>query len=108
LVFRASDAITLNASMLASGKRLDSAFSPAETGGYALLNLGAELRLGDAWSADLRLENIFDRAYETALGYPQAGRSAFLRVRYNHRVAARHRQAELSRFSSLSVMLPNV
>lgn len=87
LVFQASETLSLQASMLASGKRLDSAFSPAETGGYALFNLGAELRLGEAWSADLRLENVFDRAYETALGYPQAGRSAYLRVRWNQRVA---------------------
>jgi vitamin B12 transporter len=50
--------------------------------GYALLDLRAEYRLATDWSLGARLENLFDVDYETAFGYNQPGRGAYLTVRY--------------------------
>ena len=82
LVFSPSSDITLGADMLLTSRRKDSGFSTDYIGGYMLLNLHAQWRPSPSWSVDLRIENTLDRAYETALGFPQAGRSAFLRIRY--------------------------
>lgn len=47
-------------------------------GGYALLNLGARWNFHPGWSAQLRLNNLFDKNYELAHGYQTPGRNVLL------------------------------
>ncbi len=82
LAFTPNPEVTLGADILLTSRRKDSGFSTDYIGGYMLLNLHAQWRPNPNWSVDLRIENALDRDYETALGFPQAGQSAFLRVRY--------------------------
>lgn len=62
-----------------SGRRAD---PPRQLGAYAVLDLTAGYR----WTPELRLfarlENVFDREYQTVYGYRQAGRGVFVGVRY--------------------------
>jgi vitamin B12 transporter len=87
VVFTASDTVTLSADLLVTGKRRDSAFSPDMMGGYTLLNLATSWRASPRLTVDARVENLLGRDYETALGFPQADRSAQLRVRWRFGVA---------------------
>jgi vitamin B12 transporter len=72
--------------VLGSGDRPDVS---AETGapvtapGYALLNLHAGLRLGTSTELRLRLENVFDKDYETAAGFAQPDASIYVGLRYS-------------------------
>jgi len=44
--------------------------------------LRAETRLSKDWQLQAKLENLFDKAYETATGYNQPGRGLYLTLRY--------------------------
>ncbi len=66
---------------LASGDRID--FGGARLGGYVLMNLTAGVRIGEHVRLLGRLENLLDRDYQTAAGYDQAGRSAYVTLRYS-------------------------
>ena len=48
----------------------------------AELDLHTRRRVSKDWSVALRLNNVSDKAYETARGYNQAGRSAFLTLNW--------------------------
>ncbi len=52
-----------------------------ETPGYAVWNAGASWTLGRGIEVFGRLENLFDRAYEEAFGYPALPRGAMIGVR---------------------------
>ncbi|MGI8942887.1 MAG: TonB-dependent receptor plug domain-containing protein [Qipengyuania sp.] len=49
--------------------------------GHELLDLRASFPLSDAVEIFGRVENVFDAEYQTALGYAQAGRGAFIGIR---------------------------
>ena len=51
-------------------------------GGYATTDLRAGLRMSDAWRLQLMVANVFDRQYETARWYNQAGRTWLLSLRW--------------------------
>ncbi|MEJ2601893.1 MAG: TonB-dependent receptor [Gammaproteobacteria bacterium] len=71
---------TIGFSLVANGDR---AGVGGETmGGYLLTNLNARLRLSESWRISGRLENLFDRDYETAAGFNMAGRSGYLELGY--------------------------
>ncbi|KVW95447.1 TonB-dependent vitamin B12 receptor [Thiobacillus denitrificans] len=72
----------LGATLRGEGERFDNESNTRRMAGYALLDLRAEYRLAAAWSLGARLENLFDVDYETAFGYNQPGRGAYLTVRY--------------------------
>jgi vitamin B12 transporter len=57
-----------------------SEFAPADNkvGDYTLANLGLAYALSDSVSASLRVENLFDADYETAGGFNQPGRAAYV------------------------------
>lgn len=80
----ATEAVELGAALLATGRRKDSGFSPDYIGGYAVVNLSAHWRVTREWSLAARLENALDKDYETALGYPMAGRSLFVTARWGN------------------------
>ena len=82
VAWRAGDALRVGADLLATGPRKDSGFSPDYIPGYVLVSLSAEWEVTRAWTLDARLENALDADYETALGFAQAGRSLFVRLRW--------------------------
>ena len=57
-----------------------SEFAPADNkvGDYTLANFGLDYALTDTVSATLRVENLFDEDYETAGGFNQPGRAAYV------------------------------
>lgn len=70
----------LGMSILASGDRED--FGATKLPGYALVNLTGQLAIGDRWRVNAKVENLFDRQYETAAGFRMQELSAFLELRY--------------------------
>lgn len=72
----------LGGTLRGEGERFDNDSNTRRMAGYALLDLRAEYRLAADWSLGARLENLFDVDYETAFGYNQPGRGAYLTLRY--------------------------
>jgi vitamin B12 transporter len=94
LLRRAEESATLSAirniglhkiglSMLASGARED--FGGVKLPGYAVFNLTGEIAVGRDWRINLRIENLFDRQYETAAGFRMQELSGFAELRYSWR-----------------------
>lgn len=76
---------SLGASVIAEGRRFDDLANTRRLGGYATVDLRAEYRIDRDWRVQARIENLFDKDYETAAFYNQPGRSAYLTVRYEPR-----------------------
>jgi len=53
---------------------------------YTTLDLYADRRLSPDWTLQARLNNLGNQRYQTALGYNQPGRSAYLTLRYQPRL----------------------
>lgn len=53
--------------------------------GYGLVNLRAGWEFAPDWTASVSAENVFDKDYETAGGFKNPGRAAFITVRYGAR-----------------------
>ncbi|WP_158248805.1 TonB-dependent receptor domain-containing protein [Chromobacterium sinusclupearum] len=51
--------------------------------GYGITNVFADYRLAKNWTATARIDNLFDREYETNYGYNTGGLGAFIGVRYS-------------------------
>jgi vitamin B12 transporter len=58
-----------------------STFTPALREGFVTADLAASYAVTEGVRATLRLENLFDRAYQQALGYAEPGRSAYVGLR---------------------------
>ena len=69
---------TWGASVLALSDRFDNAANTVRLPGFATLDLHAAYQLDKAWSVNLRMNNLADKAYETAQGFNQPGRAAYL------------------------------
>lgn len=83
-------AFSFGATGIYAGDRYDDPGNENRISGYALLNARAAWEFSENWSTLLTVDNVFDRDYATALinsdePFQQAGRSAFLSVRYGHR-----------------------
>ena len=50
--------------------------------GYALFNLTGQLAIDDTLRLNARIENLFDRDYQTAAGFRMQGISAFAELRF--------------------------
>lgn len=74
---------TLGATLVGSGKRFDDAANTTRLGGYGLLNVDAQYAFAKAWRVQLNVDNVFDRAYQTANYYNQAPRTWFVMLRYS-------------------------
>lgn len=92
LVRRAEESMTVNLqkdlgkhrlgfSLLASGDRDD--VGGIHLPGYVLANLTGQLALAEQWRLNARIENLFDRDYETAAGFRMQERSFFLDLGYS-------------------------
>ncbi|MBA4264725.1 MAG: TonB-dependent receptor [Comamonadaceae bacterium] len=75
---RQSGAWTWGGSLLAVSDRFDNAANTVRLPGFATLDLYAAYQLRKDWSVNLRLNNLADKVYETARGYNQPGRAAYL------------------------------
>lgn len=73
---------SVGASLNASGKRYDAANNTVKLGGYATADLRAEYRFNPEWRVQTRVENVFDKRYQTVNTYNQPGIGAFVTVRY--------------------------
>ena len=65
------------------GARYDDAANTRRMGGYALLNLFGSYKIANDWRIEARINNVFDKEYETAWAYAQPGMNAFVGIRYN-------------------------
>jgi vitamin B12 transporter len=76
--------VNVATSMHAEGKRYDY-FDPAfkdRLGGFATVDVHAELPIAPEWLLQARVANLFDKHYETARYFNQDGRNYFITVRY--------------------------
>lgn len=76
------------------GRRYDNPSSPLVLAGYSLVNLTVDKKLSPQWQVFARIDNLFDKKYETARSWSSwsgttqwgvPGVSAFVGVRYNAR-----------------------
>ena len=70
----------LGISVLASGDRED--FGGVRLAGYVLTNITGQIRLGKSWQLNARIENLFDRRYETAANFRMQSRGGSIELRY--------------------------
>ena len=70
-------------SILASGDRED--FAGVRLAGYVLANLTGQVQVGERWQVNARVENLFDKDYQTADGYRMQERSGFVELKYRWR-----------------------
>ncbi|MGM0554181.1 MAG: TonB-dependent receptor domain-containing protein [Pseudomonadota bacterium] len=76
---------SLGGSVVARARRFDDRENTDRLSGYALVDLRASYRLAPEWQLQATLANVFDKDYETARGYNQPGRAAFVKLRYQQR-----------------------
>lgn len=76
---------SVGASGVAQGDRYNDADNEERLSGFGLVNLRAGWAFARHWSTQLTVDNVFDRDYETVGGFKNAGRNAFLSVRYGNR-----------------------
>lgn len=72
----------LGGRLFSAGARFDDLANTRKLGGYTTVDLRGEYSVGDAWRLQVRLENIFDKQYETAAFYNQPGRGILLSLHY--------------------------
>lgn len=82
--------VSLGATAVYQGDRYDDAENTDRLSGFPLFNARASWEFTENWSTRLTVDNLLDRDYSVARffdgdRYQQAGRSAFLSVRYGHR-----------------------
>lgn len=75
---------TLGGDLRYTGTRPEAAGRP-DLASYALLNLTARFRVSSGLELTGRIENLFDRSYQTAYGYNQPGRSVFVGMLWTQR-----------------------
>ena len=79
----ASGQWSIGASINAASHRYDDPSNRVRMGGYATSDLRLAYRPDAAWTLQLTAQNIFDKAYETARWYNQAGRTLMFSARWS-------------------------
>ena len=74
--------LLLGARWQAQGERFDDAANAMRLGGFAVLDLRADWAWARDWSLGARLNNAFDKRYETVLGYNQPSRALQISLRH--------------------------
>lgn len=74
---------TLGANVLAASDRFDNATNTQRMGGFGTVDVHARYALAPDWALQLRVNNLGDKAYETAYGYNQPGRTAYLTLNWS-------------------------
>jgi vitamin B12 transporter len=70
------------ASLLAASESFDNAANTQTLGGYGTVDLYTQYALPKDWSIEGRLVNMGDKFYQTAYGFNQQGRAAYVTLRY--------------------------
>lgn len=73
----------LGGSLIYQGRRYEDSANTQPMDSYAIVNLQGKYRFNDNLSLTATAENLFDKEYETAIGYKEKGRSFYLRLKYN-------------------------
>jgi vitamin B12 transporter len=81
-VDRAFGDFSVGATFVAEDRRFENVDNSIELAGYATFDLRAAWKFSPSWTLSARASNVFDRDYETAAYYPQAGREFGLTLRY--------------------------
>jgi vitamin B12 transporter len=68
--------------LVAQGHRYDDSANTRDLNAYATLDVQGEYRFAPAWRVQARVANLFDKHYETVSFYNQAGRAAYVTLRY--------------------------
>lgn len=76
---------SLGGTVIAEGRRFDDLANNRRMSGFATVDLRGEYRLDRDWRLQARIENLFDKDYETSEFFNQPGRSAYLTLRYQPR-----------------------
>lgn len=79
---RSFGAVSVGASVAATGKRYDDPSNMLRLPGYATTDLRIGYTFEQAWTLQVNANNVFDKTYETAAFYPQPGRNWFVSLRY--------------------------
>src|SRR3546814_17478040 len=70
------------ASLKGASHRFDNAANTVRLGGYATFDLRVSWTLHPDWTLEARVDNVFDRDYETVDWYNQPGREYGLSLRW--------------------------
>lgn len=70
------------ASLLAASESFDTAANTQTLGGYGTVDVYTQYALPKDWSVEGRLVNVGDKFYQTAYGFNQQGRAAYVTLRY--------------------------
>jgi vitamin B12 transporter len=73
---------TLGAAVQASGHRFDNAANTRRLGGYALLNLSAQVAVSREVKLQFNVDNVFSRQHTTAYSYASAPMTALATLRW--------------------------
>jgi vitamin B12 transporter len=72
----------LGAQLQASGKRFDDAANTTVLGGYTVINLSASTPIGRNLTLLARVDNLADKAYQTARTYATEGRTLYVGLKW--------------------------
>ena len=72
--------VELGLDVLVTDKRAD--FGGAQLGGYTLINVNSRYRISKALQMRFKIENLFNKTYETAQGFNSAKQAAYLAFDY--------------------------
>jgi vitamin B12 transporter len=73
---------TAGATAAAYSHRFDDVANSTRLGGYATLDLRVQWAIAPGLKLGIKLNNLADKRYETALGYDQPGREGFVTLQY--------------------------
>lgn len=77
-----SGAWRFGGSLLHVGERFDDAANTLPLAAYTVADVYAQWQFAKDWSAQAKVNNLTNRQYETAYGYNQPGRGAYLTLRW--------------------------
>ncbi|MGB5259817.1 MAG: TonB-dependent receptor [Gammaproteobacteria bacterium] len=73
----------LGATVIAQSSRYDDAGNTIRVGGFAVYNVRGTYQMGRGLTLQGRIDNLFDKNYQTVSTYNTPGRSLFLGIRYD-------------------------
>ena len=76
------DKVMIGAMFLAEGERYDDLANTRKLDSYTRFDLRSEYNINKNWRLQGRIENLFDKQYETASFFNQPGRNFFVTLRY--------------------------
>ena len=74
---------TLGSNLQSLSKRYDDSKNTVELAAYTTADMYVNYQVNKDWAVKAKVNNLMDKAYETALGYNQAGRSYYLSLNYS-------------------------